>query len=242
VDGACELNCAPPLVDCGGFCTYTTDDPENCGACGTVCDDTNAMAYCTGGACALICDTWFDDCDSDVTTGCETNLRIDRNNCGTCGNVCPTDEMCYLGVCEFRTCGATPWAESFLNGVTPTTQCTSWDAWRATLDATGCAGVTISGTYDTTGITCVDSVMVTEFADAIRTGVRGSWTCDGHTWSICDRYHGEVWIDPPAECSGSNCPNPGYIIRACISNLNWGGINTATCTTNPDQTMELTFF
>jgi hypothetical protein len=81
---------------------------------------------------------------------------------------------------------------------------------------------------------------VTAFAAAVRGGTRGTWTCDGRSWSICDRYHGEVWINPPSECSGSNCPNPGYILRPCIGNLNWGGVNTATCSA-PSQTMTLEF-
>jgi len=129
----------------------------------------------------------------------------------------------------------------FTNGVTPTTQCTSWNTWRATLDVSGCSSVTISGTYNTTGITCTDPSMVAAFATALRTAARGTWTCGGHTWTNCDRYSGEVWLDPPSLCSGSNCPNPGYIIRSCIGNLNWGGVNTATCSSNPTQTMTLEF-
>jgi hypothetical protein len=241
VDGACELNCAPPLVDCGGFCTYTTDDPENCGACGTVCDETNAMAYCSGGACGLICATGYDDCDSDVTTGCEANLLRDSSNCGTCGTVCPTDWICYLGTCEFRTCPSPPYTDSFTRSVTPTTQCTSWDAWRATLDGRGCSMIELSGTFDTTGVVCTDPVVVEAIADALRTGTVGSWSCDGRTWRV-----GECGVGPGSwelSAAGSicSCPNPEYLLRPCIGNQNWGGINTATCT-GPDQTMTVTFY
>ena len=240
--GTCTFMCVSPLTDCSGVCTHLDDDPDNCGACGTVCSEIHATAYCASGSCGLIRDTDYDDCDVDVTTGCEAHLMRDTSNCGSCGTTCATDEVCYFGSCEFRTCRALPYSEMFYNGSSSPAQCTAWDTWRAGLDVTGCTSVTISGTYDTTGITCTDPVMVAEFATAITTGLRGEWSCDGHNWTICNRYSGEVWLDPPSLCSGSNCPNPGYLIRPCIGNLNWGGVNTATCSTNPDQEMTLTFY
>jgi hypothetical protein len=79
-------------------------------------------------------------------------------------------------------------------------------------------------------------------ANALRTSTTGMWSCGGHQWHFCDRSsYEELWLDPPSSCSGSNCPNPGYLIRPCISNANWGGVNTATCTSNPTQTMTIEF-
>jgi hypothetical protein len=226
-------------VDCGGYCTDLSIDPDNCGTCGTVCNDTNAMAYCESGSCGLICATGYDDCDVDVTTGCEANLLRDNSNCGTCGTVCPTDQICYLGTCEVRTCRVTPYSDSFTTGVSPTTaQCNDWDTWRASVDAVGCSMVVISGTFDTTGVACTDPVVVEAIGDALRTGTAGSWTCDGRTWytSICG---------PGLELVGSgddcHCSDPGHILRPCIANLNWGGVNTDTCAA-PSQTMTVTFF
>jgi hypothetical protein len=143
---------------------------------------------------------------------------------------------------EFTTGGGCDtYSEDFVNGSASPTQCTSWNSWRAGLATSGYSSVTMSGTFDTTGITCSDPTMAQAIADAIRTGARGTWTCDGHDWSLCDRYSGELWIDPPLECSGSNCPNPGYLVRPCIGNANWGGVNTATCTSNPSQNMTVEF-
>jgi hypothetical protein len=138
--------------------------------------------------------------------------------------------------------GCDTYSETFVNGSTPSAQCTSWNSWRAGLSSSGYSTVTMSGTYDTTGITCSDPATAQAIADAIRTLTSGSWSCDGHTWYLCGtRYTGELWIDAPSLCSGANCPNPGYILRPCCGHSNWGGVNTATCTSNPTQNMTLEF-
>jgi hypothetical protein len=143
--------------------------------------------------------------------------------------------------CETLDCPATSWSASFTAGATPTAQCASFDAWRATLDASGCASITMRGTYDTTGVTCTDPTVVAAIADALRTGTTGLWTCGGHTWHYCQRSsYEELWLDPPYSCSGSNCPNPGYLMRPCFPGSNWGGVNTATCSP-PSQTQYIEF-
>ena len=101
--GACTFMCLSPLTDCSGVCTSLDDDPENCGTCGNVCNETHATAYCSSGACGLICHTNYADCDVDVSTGCEASLLSDPSNCGACGTVCGTGEMCLSGRCEVVT-------------------------------------------------------------------------------------------------------------------------------------------
>jgi len=99
----------------------------------------------------------------------------------------------------------------------------------------------MSGTFDTTGITCSDPTATQQIADALRTNTSALVSCDGHQWSYCNwGSYGELWIDPPSLCSGANCPNPGYMIRPCIGNSNWGGVATATCSA-PSQTLNLDF-
>ncbi|MBW2262075.1 MAG: hypothetical protein JRG91_08895 [Deltaproteobacteria bacterium] len=118
--GVCTFMCLSPLTDCSGICTNLADDPDNCGTCGTVCDETHATAYCASGACGLVCDTDWDDCDVDVTTGCEAPLAYDLANCGTCGTTCGTDELCISGSCEPIT-GGGPRNILFVSDVTTDT-------------------------------------------------------------------------------------------------------------------------
>jgi len=63
---------------------------------------------------------------------------------------------------------------------------------------------------------------------------------NGNVWSLCaTRYQGEVWLNPPSECSPSNCPF-GYIIRPGGPGAQYGGVNSNTCSP-PSQTMTFTF-
>jgi len=54
-------------------------------------------ATCDGTAC--VCEPPFDDCDADPRNGCETDLRLDPQNCGTCGRDC-LGGNCNAGRCE----------------------------------------------------------------------------------------------------------------------------------------------
>lgn len=63
------------------------------------CSLTHATPTCMSGSCSIAsCETSYDDCDEDPANGCETNTDSDANNCGHCGNVCPSSE-CIGGTC-----------------------------------------------------------------------------------------------------------------------------------------------
>lgn len=70
------------LTECptatGGFCTNLSQDPNNCGACGSVCLELGRG--CCGGYCL------------DTTA--------DPSNCGFCGNVCPAGSSCISSACQ----------------------------------------------------------------------------------------------------------------------------------------------
>ena len=54
--------------------------------CGAV---ANARLDCDRGRCtALTCDTGFANCDGLAATGCEADLRVRSDHCGSGGNVC----------------------------------------------------------------------------------------------------------------------------------------------------------
>ena len=75
--------------------------------------------------------------------------------------------------------------QSFTSGVTPTTQCTAWTAYCATLlSSYSYTGFTVSGSLNPTGYTCTSPTVALAVANALRTGTAYSGTSDGHTWYV----------------------------------------------------------
>ena len=234
---------------------YACSRPEGTAATNDDCDDADPDV----GPPSL----WYEDSDRDgfgagdplsPTPSCDyPDARARPDWIGLdCGPDDPTiypgaEEICENGVDEDcdgldKTCIIATWEETLTAGVTPTFQCDSWEVFRTLLPVSGISEVTIYGDFDPAGLTCAIPEQAQALADAIRDGREWLGSCDGHDWSVCGtRYSGEVWIDPPTLCSGSNCPNPGYILRPCIGNANWGGVNTATCSSNPTQFMGIQF-
>jgi uncharacterized protein (TIGR03382 family) len=45
------------------------------------------------------CELGWGDCNDSDSDGCESELRSDRHNCGSCGNACGEFEICQYGQC-----------------------------------------------------------------------------------------------------------------------------------------------
>ena len=84
--------CGPGFKLCGTECVSIDRPDFGCGgeSCQS-CRVFNATARCNlKHECDLaICYQSFDDCDCDSHNGCETDLRIDPDHCGTCSRKCP---------------------------------------------------------------------------------------------------------------------------------------------------------
>src|SRR6185369_11798788 len=67
----------------------------------------HGVAGCQAGACTIACNPGFDDCDGDVSTGCETNVDTAVASCGTCGHACVlanATPVCTAGQCAIASC------------------------------------------------------------------------------------------------------------------------------------------
>jgi subtilisin-like proprotein convertase family protein len=105
--GRCEIiTCDDGFTDCNNQFTDgceqdTAGDPNNCGACGTICDLPNTTEHgCEQGVCtSAVCESGYDDCTADP--GCESRIGS-VENCSACGDVCSYDHA--AASCSNRTC------------------------------------------------------------------------------------------------------------------------------------------
>jgi len=89
-------SCPEGLALCGDACVDARFDPDNCGGCGTVCDEG---LVCAAGECAASC--------GPVTSLCGgrcVDTAVDGANCGECGTVCDAGLVCAGGTCAVA-CG-----------------------------------------------------------------------------------------------------------------------------------------
>ncbi|TKD01656.1 MopE-related protein [Polyangium fumosum] len=102
------------LVGSGGSGGCNADvltDPQNCGACGVVCNLPNAFSTCEAGFCVVdTCASGFVDLDNQVANGCEYKCTVSNNGdeiCDTIDNDCngAIDELTDLQGDPFN-CGA----------------------------------------------------------------------------------------------------------------------------------------
>jgi len=100
LNAQCQCVCASGTL-CGSTCVDTQTDAHNCGTCSTNCTALShaAQSTCSGGACQLVCDQGYANCDGNPSNGCETDITT-TTNCGTCGVACRDDETCQSGSCQ----------------------------------------------------------------------------------------------------------------------------------------------
>jgi hypothetical protein len=71
--------CPALQTSCGGTCTTTSSDSNNCGTCGHVCNTAGGES-CVSGVCTCSSGT---DCSGTCVV-----ISTDANNCGSCGHKC----------------------------------------------------------------------------------------------------------------------------------------------------------
>lgn len=109
LDAQADAGCPPGTKWCDTTCVSVDSPGTGCAADSCEpCVYDHASALCVGGACALgVCENLWGNCDTDPATGCETDLRVTTNHCGSCPNSCslPNANMtCVNAACQFQGC------------------------------------------------------------------------------------------------------------------------------------------
>lgn len=88
--------CGIGELKCDLTCVNANTDVDNCGQCNRRCTGAQEpdVDYCINGQCVLNCAAPRTACFNSICA----DLRIDPNNCNTCGNVCAS------GLCRNSTC------------------------------------------------------------------------------------------------------------------------------------------
>jgi hypothetical protein len=91
--GICGINCTPPFSNCDGNLSNgcevnLSNDKTHCGSCTKVCSTVHGTATCSNSQCSISCDPNWGNCDTNVDTGCEADLKNDAQHCGNCTTVC----------------------------------------------------------------------------------------------------------------------------------------------------------
>ncbi len=98
-------NCDPDHMDCNkdpldGCETDITSSIEHCGGCKRLCNPANATGNCINKICTIEkCTGDFYDCNSDISDGCEADLKNSALTCGSCNNNCGDNSLCNDGKC-----------------------------------------------------------------------------------------------------------------------------------------------
>ncbi len=208
----------------------------------------NALPLVNGGANIAICSG--DSAELAATGGYTYSWAPTTGlSCTTCADpvASPTVTTTYTVTgTGLQTTAGIVYNEHFVNGVSPTTQCNSWEAFTASLLGTYVyTGFTMRGSNNPIGISCTDPVVATAVANALRTKISYSGSSDGQNWYVgnsCMSGGGYCGTTAMELANQGTCScAPGYSIRPQINNDNWGGIDGPTCNA-PSQTIEIIFY
>lgn len=114
--------------------------------------------------------------------------------------------------------------------------CSVWTTFRASLSCANYTQLIFSGSFNPVGLSLTDPAIVNTIATALMNGVSsGLISSNGTSWAAHPCGSGpELTIGSLCSCAAI------YSVRPCINNVNWGGLNSTTCSA-PSQTITVAF-
>lgn len=239
---ATSATCPTNFECCGGQCANVNSSVDHCGACEKPCKPTGGSGKCEAGACKVDkCDPGLADCNASATDGCETTPSLDPQNCGQCGNACPTPAnatgtctkgVCGIGACDpgYENCDANP-----ANGCEAAlqTSITNCGACNVVCDLLNTNEICKDGA-------CAVGTCVAGFADCDKAAANGceintqtSVTDCGTCNNKCDFPNGAGTCNAGI-CTLGTCASPWkdcdlQAANGCEKNLNTDPQNCGTC-------------
>lgn len=241
--GFCSNAPAPRGASCedGNTCNGA-ETCDGAGACqpgpnataGTSCGDGNTCngdETCNGaGSCVAGTPPVVNDGNACTIDACDPTTGVSHSNVPD-GTTCSGTGTCSNGTCSVI---GTVFSDDFFQFQDSPAQCTHWNNFRINQLTNGSYGsVSMTGTFDPTGVTCNSPSAATQICNALHNGFSTSVFCDGHNWFTGFCGNGlELNVDTGV-CFCSSSPT----VRPCEGFGDWGGIGTGTCFGEPSQTM-----
>lgn len=231
-DGACGDGVTQMPEECDDGNGVNTDD----------CLDTCLAASCGDGF------VWMGNEECDDGNDVNTDDCIDGCVAASCGDgfvqmgaeECDDGNMADDDACQ-NDCivpGAVlAWSGQFTQGQDGGAHCGSYNNYRTSIVNSGqtFTQIQLRGSADMVGKTCAGAE-ADVICNALGNGTPLTLDCGGITWRVGPSGNG-LEINA-ANVGFAQCEDPGWVVRPCIGNMNWGGMNTATCN-GPMQTLEI---
>ena len=208
---------------CDATATCRPGSPLVLGAACLDNDVCNGAEACDGlGACVAGPPPPLSDGNGCTADSCDPIAGVLHNSIPD-GSPCNGLGVCSGGVCSVT---GTVFSEDFVQFSSAPTQCSHWNDFLFNqLNDGSYSSVSMTGTFDPTGVTCSDPAAATQICNALHNASFAQVACGGHTWNVGDCGGVELNVDfAVCFCTGGNSPT----VRPCTG-AEWGGIGTATC-------------
>ncbi len=216
-NNAFSCGCPAGFTACGPgtikTCFNTESEDSHCGDCNTACNAAgdggtppDHMYYgCVDSECGhLKCSPSYGDCDGKQDNGCESQLTT-NDNCGSCGNACPSGQSCERDYFGWYVCmcppGLTVCGRKCVDLATDIQHCGTCGAQCEDLSD----GVVVGASGKVSVATCVHGTCA-------RKCVAGRADCNGNRADDCETNTNS----DPRNCGGCGIVCDAVAGQACV--------------------------